>query len=122
MPIGFARFMRGRTSFSVPDFEISGVKEKATIPTNVVVMPMAEGRGIAELVKTFQSGFPHVDIEFVSQGAFEDDGTSFISSGGPSVNSVSERLPENYCPLFSIKYPDHIASYGSTVYYSGPQK
>ena len=115
--IGKAKKMRiVIPSFSVPEFEISGVEGKATIPSNVAVMPMAEGRGIAELVKGFQSRFSNVDIEFVSQVTFEDNGSPFISIGGPSVNSVSGRIFEKYCPLFALKYPEHIASYGSVIY------
>lgn len=103
-------------SFSVPEFTIAGAKKPAKIPSNVVVMPMAEGMAIGELVKALQAAFGRLEIVITPAEKFSDDGTPFISVGGPSVNMVSKRLLQDASGGFTIAYPEHVAKYGSTTY------
>lgn len=98
--------------FELHDFLPRGTTERAKIPRNMLVMPMAEGSSIAQLTAAFHEiGAP--DVKIVRQEEYQDAGLT-ISIGGPSVNSISHQLLRRTFPEFHIKYPEHIASFGST--------
>lgn len=88
--------------------------ENAIIPDNIPLMPMPEGRALANLVSGISDAIRGVDIKFVTHNDFVDDGvTPFVSIGGPSVNEVSREILNQMVPGFRIQYPDHIGYFGS---------
>lgn len=101
-------------SFEVGDFLPKGTGERAAIPRNVRVMLMPEASSIADLVAAFYEAGAS-KVELVPQENYRDVGLT-ISVGGPSVNSTSGNLLKRSFPQFHIKYPEHIASYGSTSF------
>jgi hypothetical protein len=96
-------------------FPVGHSSEAAKIPHNIPLMPMPEGKALAYLVSALRDSLADVTIEYVAPEHFVDDGTPFVSLGGPSVNSVSGQVLSLRVPRFNIKYPDHIANYGSVV-------
>jgi hypothetical protein len=112
---GVSRIQVVVPSLEAPVFIPQGVTEAARVPKNVKVMPMAEGTAIAELLSVLH-GLGRGEIQLVSQENYQDNAGLTVSVGGPSLNSVSRSLLQNSFPKFSIKYPAHVASYGSTVF------
>lgn len=111
---------KGRVQIVVPGFDVKdfiplGSTERAIVPPNLRAMPMAEGGAIAQVV-TMLNSLGRLDPELVAPDAFQDNCPLTISFGGPSVNPISGNLLHTYFPSFTIKYPEHIASYGSTTY------
>lgn len=102
-------------SFDVTEFLPRGATERVVVPPNLLAMPMAEGGAIAALV-TMVDGLRRGHVHLVPQKAFQDNATLTISIGGPSVNSVSADILHRYFPIFRIKYPEHIASFGSMTF------
>jgi len=102
-------------SLEAPVFVPQGTTQIAKVPKNVKVMPLAEGTAIAQLVSALHR-LRNADVQIVSQENYQDTGGLTISVGGPSLNSVSRILLDYSFPKFSIKYPEHIASYGSTTF------
>jgi hypothetical protein len=101
-------------SFEVGDFLPRGAVERAAIPPNIKVLLMPEASAVADLLAAlYEAGASQIDV--VRQEDFRDDGLT-ISLGGPSVNSISADLLRRSFPDFRIKYPEHIASYGSTSF------
>lgn len=88
----------------------------AQIPKNIHLMPLAEGRAVAEMVQAIRLVSPKSDIIIQSQDEFIDDSTPFISIGGPSVNTVSKEIIEKYWHEFKLIYPEHYAQYGDVTY------
>ena len=113
-----ARLAQGRSvqiiipDFQVADFSIQGTTARARIPLNVRVMPMAEGAAIAELVQSLRAiGVRKVIL--ATQHDYQDTFDLTITVGGPSVNRVSGQVLGRCFPAFHLKYPEHIAAYGS---------
>lgn len=102
-------------SFNVPEFLVQGTDAPARIPPNVRLMPMAEGGAIAELILALQQAGNH-EVRLVTQNNYQDSEGLTICVGGPSVNSVSRDVLRRCFPDFKIKYPEHVASYGSTTF------
>src|SRR2546423_2994288 len=99
--------------FELREFSVQGSGAIARIPPNVRVMPMAEGAAIADLVRTLR-GLGIDDIALVTQDAFRADAPLTISVGGPSVNSVTRAILSQRFPQFTLHYPEHRVTYGST--------
>ncbi|MEU6218811.1 hypothetical protein ABZ845_15010 [Streptomyces sp. NPDC047022] len=78
-------------------------------------MPMAEGGAIAQLMAALHA-VGKDNVELVPQEAYQNDADVTISVGGPSLNSASAGILRAGFPRFSIKYPEHIASYGTTTF------
>lgn len=102
-------------SLNVSEFTPQGAQSVARVPTNIRVMPMAEGGAIAQLMSALHS-IGKENIELVSQETYQNDADFTISIGGPSLNSASAGILRDGFPRFSIKYPEHIASYGTTTF------
>ncbi|MET8778098.1 hypothetical protein AB0H49_08360 [Nocardia sp. NPDC050713] len=105
----------------IPDFHagwlsIYGTDEKAEMPPNVRVMPMAEGGAIAEAVLAWRGLGKRNRISISTQDAYQDTHGLTILIGGPSVNRLTGNLLKRCFPKFQIKYPEHVASYGSISY------
>lgn len=99
--------------FPVARFRIANAT--AEIPPNVPVMPMAEGGAIAQLIRGLNE-IGQRDVELVSSANFRDDSDVTISIGGPSVNEISGKLLADGFPSFTLQYPQHVASYGTTTF------
>ena len=103
-------------SASVSAFDIKGEPgSTATFPPNVLIMPMPEGSGIARLVLGLKTLPRKVHILLTTDDAVSPEYALTISVGGPSVNLESRRLVCLH-PLFTIKYPDHEAYFGTETY------
>lgn len=101
----------------IPDFGISTFvpqtgTQRARIPTNVRVMPLAEGEAIGNLVSTLREA-GYKKIELINQNQYQDSAPLTFSVGGPSVNSVTGDVMENEFPAFGMTYPQHTATVGS---------
>jgi hypothetical protein len=111
---------KGRVQIVVPGFDVKdfmplGSTERAIVPPNLRAMPMSEGGAIAQVI-TMLNSLGRLDTQLVAPEAFQDNCPLTISFGGPSVNPVSGDILRTYFPSFAIKYPEHIASYGSMTY------
>jgi hypothetical protein len=102
-------------SFNVPEFLVQGTNAPARIPPNVRLMPMAEGGAIAELVQALHQ-MGKYEVRLVTQNNYQDSSSLTICIGGPSVNSISREILRLAFPAFNIRYPEHIASYGTTTF------
>lgn len=96
----------------------NGSSSEAIIPHNHPQIPMPEGQAIAEIVQAIgNSTAQKVKILVVPAADFQDDGTPFVTIGGPSINIVARKYAAQYFPDFGIKYPEHVANWrGSTIY------
>lgn len=103
-------------SAQVKSFLVKGESTEAFFPSNVLIMPMPEGEAIATLVNTLRSLARGVHIDLTTDDKVSPSYGLTISIGGPSVNHHSRRLLAKDYPLFMLKYPDHVASYGSTTF------
>ncbi|MFH8381918.1 hypothetical protein ACH4E7_13370 [Kitasatospora sp. NPDC018058] len=74
-------------------------------PRNVLFMPMAEARAIAQLIDLLRKVNRKATIELVVAGA-QDPRMPTFSIGGPSVNSYSGGVLDVVFPDFRIEYPD----------------
>jgi hypothetical protein len=102
-------------SARVGEFLVKEENSAATFPPNVLIMPMAEGIGIAQLVLAIRSVRRSVKIDFTTDDAVGAGYSLTISIGGPSVNLESRRLLGSH-PQFRLNYPEHTASYGNQSY------
>jgi hypothetical protein len=74
---------------------------------------MAEGGAIAELAGTLRMiGVRNLSI--VAQHDYQDTPSLTFVIGGPSVNQVTGALLTRSFPLFELRYPQHVARYGTT--------
>lgn len=103
-------------TFFCPVFLDDSVGKGAIIPKNIHLMPLAEGRAITEIAQAISVIKPKCEIVIQSSSEFDDDGTPFISIGGPSVNSVSGQIIEDHWHEFKLIYPEHFATYGGVTY------
>ncbi|HEV3089176.1 MAG TPA: hypothetical protein VGX96_18335 [Candidatus Elarobacter sp.] len=103
-------------SAQVKDFLVKGESTVATFPSNVLIMPMPEGEAIATLVNCLRSLPGGVRIDLTDDGNVSRFYGLTISVGGPSVNYYSRRLLATDYPAFTLKYPDHVAAFGSTTF------
>jgi hypothetical protein len=97
-------------------FPNSSIAKGANIPKNIDLMPLAEGRAIAQIAQAINFVSPQCEIIMQSPGEFTDDGIPFISIGGPSVNSVSGDIIYKYWTKFKLHYPEHVAQYEDVLY------
>lgn len=102
--------------FYAPTFPDENIAKDAKIPKNIHLMPLAEGRAITEITQAINLVCPKCDVIIQSPNEFTDDGTPFISIGGPSVNNVSQEIIEKYWREFKLVYPEHYAQYGDVTY------
>ncbi|MFC9977140.1 hypothetical protein ACFVH6_40190 [Spirillospora sp. NPDC127200] len=103
-------------SARIDSFHIKGQQgERAAQPPNVLMMPMPEGNGIAELVLALRALARRVDILLTTDEAVSPDCKLTISIGGPSVNLATRRLI-GFHPQFQISYPEHVATHGAVTY------
>lgn len=102
--------------FGVKRFTPIGSTQQASIPGNVKVLPLAEGTAVATLVAALhRAGIRNVEISDASSGAISSSGLTILI-GGPSVNILTRGYLAASFPEFSIRYPQHIVSYGSTKF------
>lgn len=102
--------------FYSPTFPDDNIAKGANIPKNIHLMPLAEGRAIAQIARAINLVSPKCEIIIQSPEEFTDDGIPFISIGGPSVNSISGEVIGKYWHNFKLHYPDHFAQYGDVLY------
>ncbi|MEV7012049.1 hypothetical protein [Streptosporangium sp. NPDC051022] len=103
-------------SARITNFQIKGQPgAEAAQPPNVLMMPMPEGNGIAELVLALRRLSRRVHILLTTDEAVSPDYKLTISIGGPSVNLESRRLVR-FHPAFRLRYPEHVATHGSATY------
>lgn len=103
-------------TFFSPIFLEDSPGKGAVIPKNILLMPLAEARAISDITKAISIASPKSKIIFQSPEEFVDDGTPFISIGGPSVNFVSENILNEYWSSFELIYPEHYAKNGGVTY------
>lgn len=77
---------------------------RLNVPPNVLYMPMAEGRAVAELTSLLHRIERRLRIRLVV-AANHDPTKPTLSIGGPSVNALTRRLLKAQFPDFSIDYP-----------------
>jgi hypothetical protein len=98
-------------ALQTPSFPSGHMAHAALIPKNIPLMPMAEGKGIANIVAALRDSMRGVEIEYVAPSTFVDDGVPFVCVGGPSVNPLSAEILSSRAPAFALKYPEHVAMY-----------
>lgn len=103
-------------SAQVKSFLVKGESTEAYFPSNVLIMPMPEGEAIATLVDCLRSLPRGVHVDLTTDEKVSSSYGLTISVGGPSVNHYSRRLLATDYPVFALKYPDHVAAYGSTTF------
>ncbi|MFJ2191023.1 hypothetical protein ACIOJE_24345 [Kitasatospora sp. NPDC087861] len=112
---GFLRAMLapyGRVQIITPSIEVEefafavdGCQLTSRGPKNVLFMPMAEARAIAQLTDLLRKVNRKATIELVVAGA-QDPRMPTFSIGGPGVNSYSRGVLDAVFPDFGIEYPD----------------
>ncbi|WP_327085599.1 hypothetical protein OIE66_24970 [Nonomuraea sp. NBC_01738] len=103
-------------SAKIENFEIKGESDlTAKQPPNVLMMPMAEAMGIAQLVLALRHLTAEKKIYLTTDKNVSPDYKLTIAVGGPSVNSESGQILKAY-PHFRLVYPDHVAHHGATKY------
>lgn len=107
-------------SAQVKSFLVKGESTEAYFPSNVLIMPMPEGEAIANLVDSLRNLSRTVHVDLTTDEKVSNCYGLTISVGGPSVNQYSRRLLTTDYPKFNLKYPEHVASYGSTTFF--PQR
>ncbi|MFD7908392.1 hypothetical protein ACFVSN_25095 [Kitasatospora sp. NPDC057904] len=85
-------------------FARDGLRLTARAPKNVLFMPMAEARAIAQLIDLLRKVNRKATIELVAAGA-QDPRMPTFSIGGPSVNPYTEGVLGAVFPDFRIEYP-----------------
>lgn len=103
-------------TFFSPSFADGSPAKGASIPKNNLLMPLAEGRAISDITKAISLVAPKCDIVLQSPDEFTDDGTPFITIGGPSVNSISAAIITEHWREFNLVYPEHYAIDGGVTY------
>lgn len=94
-------------SIEVAEFALTsdGCQLTSRGPKNVLFMPMAEARAIAELTDLLRKVNRKATIELVVAGA-QDPRMPTFSIGGPSVNAYSGGVLDAVFPDFAIEYPE----------------
>ena len=107
----------GRVKLVAPSFTVSSfipreVRGRAALPTNVHLMPYAEGVAIGRLMGVLAMLAPKLPLVTATSDNHEEaPGEVVISIGGPSVNAVSAALLADNFPEFQIDYPSHIGHF-----------
>lgn len=103
-------------STRIGDFEIKGSQgDRATQPSNVLMMPLPEGSGVAQLILALRTLTRRTNICLTTDDAVSADYGLTISIGGPSVNLETRRMLREH-PRFEITYPEHVAEYADWSY------
>lgn len=106
----------GRVVIVLPEFQSHSFvvdSKRVSIPSNVRLMPMAEGWAIAKLVEGLkQAGYSKVSL--ASQDSYLEGDALTICVGGPSVNRVTKSILQESFTHFELRYPQHEASLRST--------
>ncbi|MFJ4092729.1 hypothetical protein ACIPYS_14185 [Kitasatospora sp. NPDC089913] len=111
---GFLRALLGpygRVQIVTPSIEVGefayakdGCRLTSRGPRNVLFMPMAEARAIAELTDLLRKINRKATIELVTAGA-QDPRMPTFSVGGPSVNAYSAGVLATAFPDFRLEHP-----------------
>ena len=93
-------------------FTPNGTNKPARLPNNVLLVGVDDGMGMSLLRESFARAFGHLRVTLHEPQDFGDKNlTSFISVGGPSVNSVTGRILANMTGI-RMFYPEHYAMVG----------
>ncbi|MCG6497395.1 hypothetical protein [Kitasatospora sp. A2-31] len=102
----------GRVQIITPSIEVAeftfakdGRRLTSRGPRNVLFMPMAEARAIAQLIDLLRKVNRKATIELVAAGA-QDPRMPTFSIGGPSVNTYSAGVLGAAFPDFRMDYPE----------------
>lgn len=99
-------------SAQVERFLVKQEQTEADFPSNVLIMPMAEGEAIARLMDALHSLPRRVEVSLTTDDAVGRGYGLTISIGGPSVNDFSRTALREH-PDFKLVYPEHTAHFGS---------
>lgn len=80
------------------------------VPKNISLVPLPEAVAVSQLVGRFREVYRQLEVEICSPESFANYDCTFVSVGGPSVNSVTRDLVKEHGIDWSlhIQLPAHV--------------